>query len=155
MTASAVDAICLEVVGTPQPQGNKTGMVRGGRVVMLEGRRPDAREAFKSWRDAVARAGRDWQATHSQALLDEPVAIDITFRLPRPKSSPKRRLYPDGRPDVDKLGRAVLDAITGIIITNDSRVVDLNTRKRFAMDGPPGATVIIWPAGVAAGTVAW
>lgn len=153
MSMTAVDAIRIDVVGVPQPQGNKTGMVRGGKVVMLEGRRPDAREAFKSWREAVAREGRAWQAQHPQSLLDGPVAIDITFRLPRPKSAPKRRLYPDGRPDVDKLGRAVLDAITGVLITNDSRVVDLSTRKRFAVDGPPGVTVIIWPAG-SAGSVA-
>lgn len=144
--------IRLEVIGVPQPQGNKTGMVRGGKVVMLEGRRPDAREAFRSWREAIAHAGRVWQNEHQQALIDEPVIIDITFRLPRPKSAPKRRVYPDSRPDLDKLERAVLDALTGVLITNDSRVVELSTRKVFAIDGPPGAVITIssmFPADVA------
>jgi crossover junction endodeoxyribonuclease RusA len=138
--------IRLEVVGTPQPQGNKTAFVRGGRAVLVEGRRAPAREAFKSWRDAIATAGRDWQLEHGQELLDDPAAIDITFRLPRPRSAPKRRVYPDSRPDLDKLARAVLDGLTGIIISNDSRVVDLSVRKRFAVDCPPGATITIGAA---------
>lgn len=138
--------IRLQVVGTPQPQGSKTAFVRGGRAVLVEGRRGPARESFHSWREAVAQAGRDWQAEHTQALLDEPVDVDIIFWLPRPKSAPKRRCYPDGRPDLDKLGRAVLDAITGVLIVNDSRVVTLTSRKRFAVDMPPGATITIDPA---------
>lgn len=133
----------LEVVGIPQPQGSKTAFVRGGRAVLVEGRRGPARENFHSWREAVAQAGRDWQHDHGTPLLDEPLSVDITFRLPRPKSAPKRRLHPDGRPDIDKLGRAVLDAITGVLIINDSRVVELNTRKQFAVDGPPGASITI------------
>lgn len=133
----------LEVYGTPQPQGNKTAFVRGGRAVLVEGRRPDARAAFHDWRTAISAAARAHQHDHEHGLLDTPCTIEISFRLPRPKSAPKRRLWPDSRPDIDKLTRAVLDAITGTLITNDSRVVHVTATKRFAGDRPPGATITI------------
>jgi crossover junction endodeoxyribonuclease RusA len=138
--------IVLEVIGTPQPQGNKSAFVRGGRAVLVEGRRGPARANFKSWREAVAQAGRDWQAEHQEPLLDVPVAIGMAFRLPRPKSSPKRRLFPDGRPDLDKCVRAVFDALTGVLISNDSRVVSMWADKTFAVDVPPGVTITITKA---------
>lgn len=139
---TVIDAIHLNVDGIPQPQGSKTRMPNGA---MLEGKTPEARARFTSWREAIGNTARDWQAQNRQALIDGPVAIDITFRLPRPKSAPKHRKYPDTRPDVDKLARAVLDPLTGVIFSDDCRVVDMNVRKRFAVDVPPGVTILIWP----------
>lgn len=144
--AVTADVIVLEVVGLPQSQGSKTRMPNGA---MLEGKSAKARENFKSWREAVAQAGRDWQAEHPSPLLDEPVAVGMAFRLPRPKSAPKRRLFPDGRPDLDKCIRAVFDALTGVIFTNDSRVVSLWADKTFAVDVPPGVTITITKASTA------
>lgn len=131
----------LDVIGTPEPQGNKTAFSRGGKTVVLEGKTEDARARFKSWREAVAQAARDWQAVHRQPLLDGPLEVVITFRLPKPKSAPKSRRFPDTKPDLDKLDRAVLDALTGVLIVNDSRVVLIHSRKVFAVDGPPGAAI--------------
>jgi crossover junction endodeoxyribonuclease RusA len=138
--------IRLDVYGTPEPQGNKTGFVRGGRVVMVEGRRGDARERFKSWRDAVATAARVYQAEHRLELLDEPLQLDIVFRLPRPLSIPKKRRWPTTRPDLDKLTRSVLDALTGTLIVNDSRVVLIVASKQYADGEPPGCSILIRPA---------
>lgn len=127
----------LEVVGIPQPQGSKTGFVRSGRAVLVDPK------GVKPWREAIAQAGRDWQAEHDRPLIDEPVEVTMTFRLPRPKSSPKKRVHPDTKPDLDKLDRAILDALTGVIITNDSRVVCIHSRKVFAVDRPPGVSIEI------------
>ena len=139
--------IRLTVYGAAQPQGNKTGFARQGKVVMVEGRRPEAREAFKSWREAVATAGRDWQREHGQELLDEPLALRAVFHLPKPSSAPKWKLWARGRPDVDKLARAVLDALTGVVWIDDSRVVSLHVSKPYAIDGPPRAEIEIEPWG--------
>jgi crossover junction endodeoxyribonuclease RusA len=135
--------IHIDVIGVPQPQGSKQGFIRGGRVNLVDPK------GVKPWREAIAQAGRDWQAEHQQPLLDVPLEVTITFRLPKPKSSPKRRIHPDTKPDLDKLDRAVLDAITGVLITNDSRVVMIHSRKVFAIDGPPGAAIEIRPADAA------
>lgn len=141
--AAFAEPVVLEVYGAPQPQGNKTGFVAGGRVVMVEGRRPSSREAFKSWRQAVEQAGRDWQTEHNAPLLDEPCKLTLRFRLQKPKSATKKRIWPDSRPDVDKLTRAVMDAITDVLITNDSRVCELVVRKTYAVDVPPGCTITL------------
>ncbi|WP_257898915.1 RusA family crossover junction endodeoxyribonuclease [Rhodococcus qingshengii] len=53
--------------------------------------------------------------------------------MPRPKSTPKRTTPPAvKRPDIDKISRAILDAITGVLIADDSQVVDLHATKRLA-----------------------
>lgn len=144
---SAPDIITLEVLGIPQPQGSKTAYVRNGHATIVEAGNNTARSNHAAWRQAIATEARDrcirWQ--HSQGRLwhpiDGPCQVIIDFRFPKPKSSPKKRLWPDTKPDIDKLARSVLDAITGLIITNDSRVVDLIARKCFAGDNPPGATI--------------
>lgn len=139
----AADVITLHIVGVPQPKGSMSAIVRGGHTVMLEGKSTGARAASLTWRQAVETAARDWQHEHPHELLDEPLRVDVTFWLPRPKSAPKRRVWPDRKPDVDKLARHVGDALTGIIWTDDARVCELCVRKRYAIDVPPGATIRI------------
>src|SRR6478609_7705675 len=104
---------------------------------MTEGRRPESREAFKDWRSAVAAAGRTWQADHGAELLDEPLALMAIFHVPKPSSAPTWKLWARGRPDVDKLARSALDALTGVLWVDDSRVVSLCVQKPYAILGPP------------------
>lgn len=141
--AAYAEPITLEVFGIPQPQGSKSAIVRNNRAVIVESNNDKSRAAFKDWRAAVSQAARDWQAIHNAPLLDEPVALTVTFRLPRPPSLPKRRVWPDRRPDASKLLRAVEDSLTGIIIADDSRICDVRVIKRYAADTPPGCTITI------------
>jgi crossover junction endodeoxyribonuclease RusA len=62
------------------------------------------------------------------------VAVHLTFVMPRPASAPKKRTPPAiRRPDLDKLERAVLDAITSARVwDDDSQVIDLHGIKRIA-----------------------
>ena len=143
--------IRLTVYGTAQPQGNKTGFVNRatGKVVMREGKTAEARDAFKDWRSAVANAARQWQedqGARGTVLLDESVSVEITFWLPRPKSVPRWKVWASGRPDVDKLARSVLDAITGTLLMNDSRVVRLVCEKPYTLDAPR-AEIVVTPLG--------
>jgi crossover junction endodeoxyribonuclease RusA len=73
------------------------------------------------------------------------VAVHLDFVLPRPKSTPKTQTPPAvKRPDLDKLIRACLDAITGICIGDDSQVVAIVASKRLAEVGEtPGVGVDI------------
>ena len=142
---ASTEPVTLEVFGIPQPQGSKTGYYNKHtkRVVIVEGRRPEARANFASWRQGIADAAQREQEEHELALCDQPCRITIAFRLPRPKSAPKRRTQPDRKPDIDKLARAVLDALTGTLITDDARVCALIVTKTFAGERPPGATITL------------
>ena len=51
----------------------------------------------------------------------------------------QRRVWPECRPDLNKLSRACLDALTGIVWRDDSQVVRLEAEKEY---GVPG--VVIW-----------
>lgn len=122
--------ITVQVNGVPAPQGSKRH-VGGGRMVEVS-------RAVGPWREAVR--------TETQRVMgdrdpfDGAVCVLITFLLLRPKSAPKRLVYPVKRPDLDKLARSVLDGLTaGGAFTDDSQVVVLMADKRY---GPrPGATI--------------
>lgn len=143
--------IRLEVIGTPKPQGSKSAFQHKttGKVVMTDGKTPGTRAAFKSWREGVAAEARSYQKTHRLELVDEPVSVVITFRMPRPKSKPKRVVHPAVKPDLDKLVRAVLDGIKGTVLFDDSRVINLAASKVYAVDEPPGCVITISPIAVA------
>lgn len=137
--------IHLEVFGVPAPQGSKSAFVRNGHAVVVEGKGP-GRQSHAAWRQAVATAARDWQEANRQGLIDEPVEVVITFRLPRPKSTPKKVIEPAKKPDLDKLIRSVLDAVSGVVLADDARVTRITARKVFANAiNPPGASVAIAP----------
>lgn len=93
---------------------------------------------------AIAAGARLWIASAPQfAPIDAPVDLTVTFYLPRPRSAPRRVLFPATKPDLDKLTRAVGDALKGIAYTEDSRIVDLHIRKRFAIASPPRAEILV------------
>jgi Holliday junction resolvase RusA-like endonuclease len=146
----AVTVIRLEVVGVPQPQGSKTPMrnQHTGKIAMIEGRGPEAQQAFKSWRAATADVARAWLAAHPAPPLDEPLKITIAFRFAPVKSDPYRTLHAT-MPDVDKLSRAVLDAlVSGGLLADDARVCRLTAEKRYAGEGESvGASIEVVPLG--------
>lgn len=129
----------LSITGVPQPQGNKT--VYNGRVV--EGRRPGAREAFASWRAAIVEQARAAAAEHG-TFPDGPLHLCMTFWMPRPASARKGEVWAWKRPDLDKLERAVFDALTlsGLIL-DDARIVSVTKGKPYAIDRAPGVEVTI------------
>jgi crossover junction endodeoxyribonuclease RusA len=61
--------------------------------------------------------------------------------MPRPKSLPKRVTHMTKKPDIDKLIRAVLDALKGVAWCDDSQVVSVYASKRY---GQPGCKVEIF-----------
>jgi crossover junction endodeoxyribonuclease RusA len=86
---------------------------------------------------------------HGCGVITGAVMVEAEFVLPRPKSTPKRRTpLATRRPDADKLLRAILDAITNVVIADDALAVDLRATKRLAEIGEsPGARITVTPKG--------
>ena len=123
-TASDGFGIAFSVLGTPAPQGSKRAFVVGKRAVMTE----DSKRSGP-WRDSVAAAARE--AMGGLTPVDLPMEVKVTFYFTRPKTV--KRPYPSVVPDIDKLQRALLDGLTaGGVFVDDSRVVDVTARKRYA-----------------------
>lgn len=143
--------IRFEVPGVPAPQGNKTAYVRGGRAVLVEGRRGPAREHFQSWRNAVASAAL--AARSGSELIVAPVELDVSFYFPRPKShygqgrnaavvKPSAPAVHTSKPDLDKLIRTIGDAITGVLLRDDSLICQVTATKLY---GDARAAITIRP----------
>jgi Holliday junction resolvase RusA-like endonuclease len=140
--------IVIDVLGTPAPKGSNRAMMRGGFAVMVPGSSNVGQMRMKSWERAVRDAALDACAT---TMRDRPVAVAIVFRMARPQghwkksgdlrgSAPKR---PSVKPDVDKLARATLDALTGVAFDDDSRIVELALHKTYAEPGREGARIVV------------
>lgn len=139
----------FHVRGVAAPQGSKR-YLGPGRAVESSKRLPTWRADV---RDAATAAMLD------RAPYDGPVIVELTFMSERPKSHYRtgrnghllRDGSPDvpvGAPDVDKLARAMLDAMSKIVYLDDKQVVELNARKRYVDDSsafPGGVFVLVHP----------
>lgn len=127
--------IVVTIPGSPAPQGSKRHV---GRGIMIE-----SSKNVGPWRERIALAAHN--AMGGRTLIDGPITLDLAFVLPRPKSAPKRTTPPaTKRPDLDKLARAALDALTNVMFGDDSQVTSLRCSKRLAgIDETPGLTIAL------------
>ena len=132
--------------GDPAPQGSKNAYVRGNRAILVE-----SSAKVRPWRQAVvAEILKQPVFTHTDGVM-----VRITFHFKRPKSHYGTRkgqpylketapVHVSVRPDVDKLARSTLDALTDSgLITDDSLVSVLHVQKVY--DPQPGASITVKP----------
>lgn len=142
MTAAVVERLDVFVPGRPAPQGSKRHV---GRGILVE-----SSKHVGTWRDDIrGTVLAAMNATsHPGHAAGTPVFVALEFVLPRPTSTPKTRT-PSAvkRPDLDKLARAVLDALTSAgAWADDSQVVGMVLTKRLAeRDETPGCHISIKP----------
>lgn len=112
---------------------------------MMDGGNGKAMLRLKEWAFRVRTyAERSSRVNDLGPPTDGPIAADITFYMPRPKSAAKR-IHCAVKPDLDKLCRGAIDPLMGVLMTEDSRIVSLSARKVYADDAnPPGASIRIW-----------
>lgn len=125
--------------GVPAPKGSTRAFLRKGKPVITADN-----ERTKPWQNVITTLcfGR-------RAYAGSPVAVSLTFLVPRPKGhysngklKPSAPTFPTTKPDIDKLTRAVLDALTDAQWwEDDSRVVNVIALKLYADDHPPGVWV--------------
>lgn len=147
-------AFHITVHGTPGPQGSKTRNAAGAMY--------ESSAKVKPWREAVKSAALDSLAyDEAWSPLDEPVRLDVTFTLRRPKHhygtgrnagvlKPSAPQYPTGKPDLDKLVRSTQDALKDAgALLDDSVVTAVFAAKAYTLTGcdalsHPGAVIRIW-----------
>ena len=130
------------------PQGSKkfVGKNIKGQPMMI-----DTCKRLKSWRDQV---GVMAKLCCVDGIIEEPVAIEVTFYFKRPKLhyDSKKLLRQDAptfvtnrlKGDIDKLLRALLDGLTGSAFADDSQVVKIVADKKYCeLESQAGATIKI------------
>lgn len=136
----------IMVRGLPAPQGSKRAYVNRytGRAALVE-----SSAAVKPWR-ADVRAAMDYEWCYQP--LEGPVSLRLRFAFHRPKGhTGKRGLLPSApehkvtKPDLDKLVRSTLDAMTGVVFRDDSQVISLTAWKGWTEGDDQGCLVTITP----------
>lgn len=141
--------ISFFVPGVPVPKGSARAYVIGGVA-----RITNANASTRPWQNAITAEA----ALHGPPEpLNGPCRVEVLFLMPRPKGHfgakglrPSAPKTPDRKPDLDKLERALLDALTVAgFWRDDAQVCDINSRKRYAgkehtgSNGLPGVLVSV------------
>jgi len=137
----------IHVLGVPRPQGSmKAHVLPNGKVAM---RYPPA--VFE-WRRTIQQAVAELE----ESPVHGAVRLRLGFDLPRPidhflpvnskrsvpEVNPSAPAHPTVAPDLDKLVRAICDAITDTgLWRDDSQVVMITAAKRYS--SPPGVHIAI------------
>jgi Holliday junction resolvase RusA-like endonuclease len=146
-----VRAITFEVRGRPVPQGSKVARAKvvveeAGGILTHRAKAWPVEQAgarLKTWRELVG-----WSAVQALIALpgrslrpyyqaDEPLLLKVHFRLKTPQK-PDRN-YPTVTPDLDKLLRAVGDALQGVLYADDKQICGVFASKTWLRE--PGALI--------------
>lgn len=116
----------FSVIGTPATKGSTRSFVRGGRVVTT-----NANTREKPWAQQVHWTAREHAP---ETPWEGAVCVHLAFRMPRPARLGKTRsmVICDRRPDIDKMTRSVLDALTGVFYVDDAQIACVVAWKRYA-----------------------
>lgn len=115
------------VAGIPRSQGSVTAMPSGAgqKPAYLYGKTAQAHKRVVEWRSKVSVAA----AAH-EPIPPGAAQLSVVFVLAKPPST--KRLTPAVAPDLDKLVRAIGDALEAAgVIGNDSRIVALRAYKVY------------------------
>lgn len=124
------------VYGEAKSAGSKSAFYnkKTGKTIVTE-----TVKGSKAWQQEVKSVAFE---AHVGPLLDGPLAVVFTFYRVRPRShygtgrnsgtlKPSAPAYPATRPDLLKTARGVEDAMSGIVWTDDARIVEEVLHKRW------------------------
>lgn len=131
--------IHIDVPGMPVPQGSKS-LDRFGRMY-------EANPKLSAWRDTIVFFTR--RHGFGGLFTSGPLAVEAIFCLRKPARCP--RDLPHVKPDLDKLQRALGDALTQSgLIGDDAQIVTWIAHKLYAGDSgaldQPGVCLTVGPA---------
>lgn len=122
----------------PQAQGRPRFCSRGSRAFVF-----DPHKDKKSW------CKLQLSEQYKGDTIDAPMHVNITFNMPIPKSTSKKKrleMIEDNikhikKPDLDNLVKFTLDCMNNIIFRDDSQIYRLNIDKKYSES--PGTEINI------------
>lgn len=134
------------VHGVPQPKGSTKSFAFKRKDGTLGTKTTSDNDNLRPWADTVGWVARETGIRPTK----EPVCVEINFWLPRPKGHfGKKGLRPSAplehttKPDLDKLIRGALDALTHLVWKDDSQVVSIVAGKFYCSETGPGADITV------------
>jgi Holliday junction resolvase RusA-like endonuclease len=137
--------VTFTVYGVAQPKGNMRAFLKRGMKFPIV---TETNRNVRSWSQLVAEGASDALIRTGGAQLTGSVSVSCCFALPRPKKYQRRGVEPAHcvAPDLDKLVRGVLDALSQVVFVDDAQVVSLSAVKFYAaIDTAPYAQIQVEP----------
>ncbi|MFA5380029.1 MAG: RusA family crossover junction endodeoxyribonuclease, partial [Dehalococcoidia bacterium] len=124
----------ITIMGEPIPKGStKSFYIKNlNRVVTT-----NANANTDAWESFIRLNAQEYLKARPGLFFGKGEALEIkaTFHLSKPRSTPKKVLFPVTRPDLDKLERCVGDALNKVLYADDSQIVKWAVEKKYAI-GP-------------------
>lgn len=160
----AITRLEFTAIGSPATKGSVVAFVPkkkdGSLATKPDGspmvvKHDDTGKKGKTWATQVSGAAFEAMVAGNIALMrDVPLVFGVDFYLPRPKShfrsgrnshllAATAPIAPCTRPDVDKLLRAVLDALKNVVYADDGQVAAVIAHKHFGE--PARAEITVCP----------
>jgi crossover junction endodeoxyribonuclease RusA len=125
-----MNSLQFTVFAKPEPQGSTRAFIPKGwnRAIITTDN-----AKLKPFRQEVAQTALAAMHEHGaqMAARGVPIALTLGFFFDKPKSVRKSVHRKTTKPDLDKLARAALDALTGIVYADDSQVDECHATKSF------------------------
>lgn len=121
----SIQLLSVFVPGRPVPQGSMRALGKG--------RMTHSQPQLVAWRTTIGWACRAALRLQEPTAADVAVTVDFGLRPRRQGDSP----------DLDKLVRAVLDALTGIVWVDDKQVIELDAVKHVNPTVPEGVLITV------------
>lgn len=124
----SLEMIQFTVFGKPEPQGSTRAFIPRGwtRPIITT-----SSKKMKPWRQQITGSAIDAKGIKLWKREEGGVRLHLIFFYSRPPSLAKKWTLLNKKPDIDKLARCVLDALTGIAYEDDSQVIVLHTVKMY------------------------
>jgi Holliday junction resolvase RusA-like endonuclease len=143
ITETTLEEVCsFWAEGDPVQQGSKIAMMPRGhkRPIVVE----SVSVALRAWRKHVNHIGQVEMIGKARVEKPDAAKVWVQFVMPRPathrKTGPTRLC--NVTPDLDKLGRAIGDALTGVCYGDDGLINAWHMEKRTAEAGEPTGVLI-------------
>lgn len=131
----------IRVIGVPATAGSFVPRKRkNGSLYLLR----SGSQKHKEWRSAAETTIRQAvQLWKWEVNPEDEYSVSLSFLLPKPKSVTREQ--PNVKPDIDKLCRSTLDALTvGEAIDDDARIIQLTASKTYAAGSEqPGCYIAV------------
>jgi Holliday junction resolvase RusA-like endonuclease len=145
-----MNALTFWVAGEVVGQGSMRAVAIKGKPRVIH----NSPRALMTWRTRIAQEAQHAMMADGFGIMARgvPVLVSATFYMARPLSHmgrsglrPSAPDLPTGTPDIDKLARALLDGLTGVVFNDDAQVVFLHLAKGYCeIDEPvPGVRVTV------------
>lgn len=128
------------IPGKPEQQGStKSFATKNGKIATTADN-----PKTKPWRAEIAACVLEQIGGKILYQRPTPVIVIAHFVMPRPASEPKHTRAHTRAPDLDKLCRAVGDALTGVLYDDDAQITSWGLSKRTAEPGEPTGLWLAW-----------